>query len=162
MAATGMDLDVEMAMELFKKTEQFAVGTDEDFFKPTIDALEETETTPIQGKITKLPLEGVSTAGVTEYYVTIQLPGNDDIRISMSANAKIITSSKKDVLMIPVDAVIKENGESFADLVLEDGNLERKVVEIGDRNVSYVEIKGGLNEGDKVVIPEVNSSNSLF
>lgn len=128
----------------------------------TIDALEETKSSPIQGKISKLPLEGTSTAGVTEYDVTIQIPGSDDIRISMSANAKIITSSKKDVLMIPVDSVTKENGESYVDVVLDDGNTERRSVELGDRNISYVEIKGGLNEGERVVIPEVNSSNGLF
>lgn len=126
----------------------------------SIDAIEETKSNPIQGKISKLPLEGISNAGVTEYYVTIQIPGNENIRISMSANAEIITSSKKDVLMIPIDAVTKENDESIVNVLVDEGITERRVVEVGDRNVSYVEIKGGLNEGEKVVIPE--ASNSLF
>ena len=62
--------------------------------------------------------------------------------------------------MIPVDAVKNENGESFVEVVLADGTLEKKVVELGIRNISYVEVKGGLNEGDEVVIPE--SSGSIF
>ncbi|MBQ9313561.1 MAG: efflux RND transporter periplasmic adaptor subunit [Clostridia bacterium] len=128
----------------------------------TIDALEETQDAPIQGKITKLPLEGTSTAGVTEYFVTVQIPGDENIRISMNANAKIITHSQKDVLMVPVDSVTKENGDSYVTVVLEDGTTERKLVELGERNVSYVEIKSGLSEGEKVVIPQISDSYSWF
>lgn len=122
-----------------------------------VDALEETEVTPIRGKISKLPLEGISTAGVTEYYVTIQFPGREDIRISMNATAKIITSSKKDVLVIPIDAVEKENGVSYVEVLLEDNTTEKREVEVGDRNISYVEVKSGLNQGEKVIIPEASS-----
>ena len=128
----------------------------------TIDALEETQDAPMQGKITKLPLEGVSTAGVTEYYVTIQIPGKENIRISMNANAKIVTHSQKDVLIIPVDSVTKENGESYVTVVLQDGTTERKAVELGERNISNVEVKSGLKEGEKVVIPQLNDSYSWF
>lgn len=128
----------------------------------TIDAIEETQDNPIQGKITKLPLEGVSTGGVTEYFVTIQIPGDENIRISMNANAKIITHSNKNVLMIPVDAVTKENGESYVSVVLDNGNIERRQVELGERNISYVEIKKGLTEGENVVIPQLNDGYSWF
>ena len=76
MAATGMDLDVEMAMELFKKTEQFAGGTDEDFFKPSIDALEDIGVegdlrTDIQEACSKLRVEAKA---ITEG--TLQLKQN--------------------------------------------------------------------------------------
>ena len=124
----------------------------------TIDAIDSTKENPIIGKITKLPLEGVSTAGVTEYYVSIQIPGSEDIKISMSANAEIITNSSKDVLMIPVNAVSKENGDTFVTVLMDDGitTKDRSIV-TGERNISYVE---GLDEGEMVIIPE--ASNSLF
>ena len=128
----------------------------------TIDALKETEDNPIQGKISKLPLEGTTTAGVTEYKVKIQIPGEEKIRISMNANAKIITYSQKNVTMVPVDSVTKENGESYVTVVLEDGTTERKLVELGERNVSYVEIKSGLKEGEKVIVPQLNENYSWF
>lgn len=123
----------------------------------SIDAIEDTINNPIQGKISKLPLEGISTAGVTEYYVTIQLPGRDDIRISMNANAKIIVESKKDVLMVPIDAINKDNGASYVTVLLVDGTIDERIVETGARNISYIEIKDGLVEGEKVVVPEVNN-----
>lgn len=128
----------------------------------TIDAITETTANPIKGKISKLPLEGVSTAGVTEYYVTIQIPGSSDIRISMNANAKIIVSSKKDVLILPVDAVTKEDGKSKVIVLNDDGTTEERVVEVGDRNVSYIEIKGGLNEGESVIIPDAAQGFGIF
>lgn len=150
-----------------KDTFEFDISVDELYIakidydsevRVTIDALPETEANPITGRISKLPLEGTSIAGVTEYNVTIQIPGSEDIRISMSANAEIVTSSKKDVLMVPIDAVIKEDGVSYLTVVLDDGTTEKREVELGDRNVSYVEVKGGIDEGEEVVIPEVNGS----
>lgn len=128
----------------------------------TIDAITETSTNPIKGKISKLPLEGVSNAGVTEYYVTIQIPGSENIRISMNANAKIIVSSKKNVLVLPVDAVTKEDGESKVFVLKDDGTTEERVIEVGDRNVSYVEIKGGIEKGENVVIPDAEQGFGIF
>lgn len=129
--------------------------------KVTVDAIEETSANAIEGKITKIPLEGTSSAGVTEYNVTIQISGDEDIRISMNANAKIITSSKEDVLLIPVDAIIKEDGISYVDILTETGNVERVKIETGARNISYIEVVDGLKEGDKVIIYDVNN-NFLF
>lgn len=128
----------------------------------TIDAISDTDTNPIKGKISKLPLEGVSSAGVTEYDVTIQIPGSENIRISMNANAKIIVSSKKDVLILPVDAVTKEDGKSKVIVLKDDKTTEERIVEVGDRNVSYIEIKGGLNEGENVIIPDATQGFGIF
>lgn len=166
MVAAGTVLSTVSNEEVF----EFKIPVDEldiarlnydEEVRVSIDAIEDTKNNPIIGKISKLPLEGVSNAGVTEYYVTIQIPGREDIRISMSANAEIITSSKKDVLIIPINTLVKENGDTFVTVLLEDGiTTEERSIEIGDRNISYVEVKAGLSEGEMVIIPE--ASNSLF
>ena len=44
----------------------------------------------------------------------------------------------------------------------DDGTTEERVVEVGDRNVSYIEIKGGLNAGENVVIPDVEQGFGIF
>lgn len=167
MIAAGMSVATIANQDVF----EFQIPIDEldiaklnenEEVRVSIDALAETEKEPLMGKITKLPLEGVATAGVTEYYVTIQIPGDERIRIAMNATAKIVTSSHKDVLMVPVDAVTKENEASYVTILLEDGTTERIQVELGDRNVSYVEIKNGLTEGQRVVVPQLNDSYKLF
>lgn len=124
----------------------------------SIDALPDTEKNPIIGKISKLPLEGVSTAGVTEYFVTIEFPGNEDVRISMSANAKIIISNKEDILIAPIDATYKEDGISYIDVLLPNGEIEQRKVDIGSKNITYVEIISGAIEGEKVIIKEQSKS----
>jgi HlyD family secretion protein len=128
-----------------------------------IDALDETETNPLNGKITDIPEEGVTVAGVTDYYVTIQVSGNQSMKISMNANADIVINSVKDVLTIPVDSIIKENGKKYVDVLLQDGvTVERKEIETGASDITNIEVKSGLEEGEKVIIPEVNSGISFF
>ena len=128
-----------------------------------IDALEETENNPLVGKITDIPEEGVTVSGVTDYYVTIQVSGNQSMKISMNANADIVINSVKDVLTIPVDSIIKENGKKYVDVLLQDGvTVERKEIETGASDITNIEVKSGLEEGEKVIIPEVNSGISFF
>ncbi len=119
----------------------------------TIDALSETEDTPIEGKISKLPLEGTTTGGVTDYYVTITFQGRDDVRISMNADAEIIVDERNDILYIPVEALEKENGETVV-YVVKDGKKEVRKITTGLKSLSYVEVIDGLEEGENVVIPE--------
>lgn len=128
-----------------------------------IDALEETQTTPLIGKITDIPEEGVTVSGITDYYVTVQVTGNENMKISMNANADIVINSVKDVLLIPVDAVIKENGKKYVDVLKDDGiTVERKEIETGVSDITNIEIKSGISEGEKVIIPEVSSGFGLF
>lgn len=129
----------------------------------TIDAISETEDNPLIGKITSIPHEGITTAGVTDYYVTIEVAGNENMKISMNANADIVVESVKDVLYIPVDAIIKDNGKRYVDVLLDDGiTVERKEIEVGASDITNIEVKSGIKKGEKVIIPEVNSGISFF
>lgn len=128
----------------------------------TIDALPETEHNPLKGKITLIPLEGTTMSGITDYYVTIELEGNDDIRISMSANADIVVNSVQDVLYIPIDSVIIKEGKSYVDVLEKDPNTNEEVVitkEIttGVSDTTYIEVVEGLSEGECVIIPTASS-----
>ena len=85
------------------------------------------------------------------------------MKISMNANADIVINSVKDVLTIPVDSIIKENGKKYVDVLLQDGvTVERKEIETGASDITNIEVKSGLEEGEKVIIPEVNSGISFF
>ena len=121
--------------------------------KVTIDALKYTEDDPIIGKISKMPLEGVSNGGITDYYVTISIPGSNDVRISMNADAEIVIDERHDVLYVPVESVEKIDGKSYV-VVVNEGATEKREVETGLKGVSYVEITSGLKEGEAVVVPE--------
>ena len=128
----------------------------------SIDAIPETSKTPIEGRVKLIPLEGTTTSGITDYYVTIELPGRDDIRISMSANADIIVDSKKDILLVPLDAVkTDDEGRSYVEILEKDeANKDittKKVITTGTSDSTYIEVTSGLVGGEEVIIPNTSS-----
>lgn len=115
-----------------------------------IDALSDTQVTPIVGYVSEISLEGTTQNSVTTYPVTISLSGDDNIRIGFNCSAEIVTSNVEDVLIVPVDAVESVKGKYY--VTLEDNT--RQEVTVGTYNEDYIEIQSGLEEGDKVLLSE--------
>jgi HlyD family secretion protein len=65
-----------------------------------------------------------------------------------SADAEVILSAREDVLRVPTSALL-EGGRV---LVLEDGRLVEKTLELGLRNWDFTEVTSGLAAGDRVVV----------
>jgi HlyD family secretion protein len=65
------------------------------------------------GKITSIGKEGKSNNGVATYEVGISLTKPDGVLAGMSGQAEIVTQSKKDVVLVPVDAVIAMGSKHF-------------------------------------------------
>lgn len=78
------------------------------------------------------------------------------LRISMTAQVRIVLDKAKDVLTVPVAALGSKNSDgSFAVRVLDaQGQAQMRNVKTGINNNVKAEIKEGLAEGDKVVIGE--------
>lgn len=64
-----------------------------------------------------------------------------------SADAEVILSTREDVLRIPASALLRSENV----LVLADGRLAERTVEVGLRNWQWAEIRSGLAEGERVV-----------
>ncbi len=65
-----------------------------------------------------------------------------------SADAEVILETRADVLRIPTSALLR----SEKVLVLEEGTLIERAVELGLRNWQYAEVKSGLELGETVVV----------
>jgi HlyD family secretion protein len=92
--------------------------------------------------------------GVKEYVTIIKLtdlPEDAGINPGMTAQVKILAHELPDVLMVPVQAVAEKEGKHFA-YVNGLVSAERIEVEVGETNEKFVEIKSGLNEGQKVLL----------
>jgi HlyD family secretion protein len=85
----------------------------------TVDALQETLAKPLAGQVSKIAEEGTSTNGVTTYPVTVVIDDTSGLKAGMNANAEIIVNQKKDILLVPLEAIQKTNGKTF---VLTAGN----------------------------------------
>ena len=92
--------------------------------------------------------------GVKEYMTTIKiddLPENSGLNPGMTAQVKIHAGEIPDVLLVPVQAVAEHEGKHFAYLS-RFGGVDRREVEVGETNEKFVEVKEGLQEGEKVVL----------
>ena len=111
---------------------------------------------PFVGKLTYLaPLPIRDWRAWTEFLqfpakVTIDNPP-PNVLPSMSAELRIVTGRRKDVLVVPTEAVTHEGGREFC-YVDGDGGLERRPVRVTRADRERLEVLDGLAEGERVVI----------
>lgn len=112
------------------KTMEFSIPVDElDIQKLkvgqdasiTVDALKETTTKPLTGKVTHIAQEGTSQNGVTTYPVTVSIDPYDGLMGGMNANATIYVTRKDNVVYVPLEAIQQIGGKTY---VMVKGNPE--------------------------------------
>ncbi len=110
----------------------------------TAEALSDTKTAPLTGKVTKIAMEGDTSNGVTTYPVTVTVDDNaaGKLKTGMNIDAEILVSNKQDVLMIPLEAVTEIGGRSFVYVKGTDSNQTGKT---GQNNQSGKENSSGQN-----------------
>jgi len=153
----------------------------------TFDAVEDLTLT---GQVVEVDSLGTVSQGVVTYNIKIGFDTQDErIKSGMSVSAAIITDSKQDVLIVPNSAIRSANDGSYIEIPgdkLDSQSLanisnstgislssatQRQKIETGLSNDTMTEIKGGLSEGDLVVVRTITAStqtttsqgqNSLF
>jgi HlyD family secretion protein len=93
-------------------------------------------------------------SGVVDYLVKSSLPNIPDIKPGMTANLTILVAQKNNVLAIPAQAVITQNGNDYVRVVdnAKTGTYHQVQVQTGlQADGGLVEITSGLNEGQTVV-----------
>ena len=81
--------------------------------------------------------------------VTFDPPRTRTLRPEMTATVRVALATRADVLALPRGAVRREDGRTF--VVGADG--ARRVVTVGSRDETHVEIVDGLREGDEALLP---------
>jgi multidrug efflux pump subunit AcrA (membrane-fusion protein) len=119
------------------------------------------------GKVTAIADEGTSANGSTTFDVTIHIEKPVNLKVGMSAEANILTASKKDALYVPVDALYTNNNEKYvvvnsagANTDQASGAVTQQTVKTGLATEEYVEITDGVSEGDVVQLPQLTSGSS--
>ena len=129
----------------------------------SVDAIEDTT---YNATVTNISQVGTTSSGVTNYTVTLEVEGDDQLMIGMNATATIIIQEENDVLLLPLEALQSVQGEDYVWLYTgslpEDSSTDpgtKTVVETGLSDEDYVEITSGLSEGDQVVIVRTKSTS---
>jgi multidrug efflux pump subunit AcrA (membrane-fusion protein) len=117
------------------------------------------------GTVTGVASEGTSANGVSTFDVTIHFDSIDNLKVGMSTEASILTASKENALLVPLDAIHSANGEKYVIVqsTSSDGQTagaEQKTVKTGLANEDYVEITEGVSEGDVIQLPQLATDSS--
>ena len=124
-----------------------------------------------KAKVTKIAPSSILPKGkdveVFPVEATLDPLGQGDIKPGMTADVKIHVETKKAVLKLPIEAVIKEKGQTFVNKLT--GNpagkgppTMRVDIMAGARNDREQEILGGLEEGAQVLIKPPSAEANEF
>lgn len=91
--------------------------------------------------------------------ITIEPFTDVEMRAGTTAKAEIQVEELKDVLHVPIHAVVAEEGDHFCFVPKAEG-FEKRTVKIGKNNLHYVEVLDGLKEGELVLLYDPRSSGS--
>jgi len=133
-AAVRRGLPVRVRMEAFPD-------------RPFNGIVTEVSSVPITGRWPNMDLR--------EYDTEIKL--TDDVEIlrtlrpGLTAQVEILVDNREDVLQVPVQSIVSVAGKQFGFVLKEDGPQQRDLV-VGQSNLTHVEIKGGLEAGERVVM----------
>lgn len=126
----------------------------------TIDAL---STKTFSGTVQKISRVGVTLNGVTTFNVTISLADSTGVMSNMSAGADIHTGEKKNVLLVPVEALQTKGTDRYLTVrSVSGGKTKSAQVKVGVGLISdtEAEITSGVSAGDTVVLPSLTPTSS--
>ena len=92
------------------------------------------------------------------YKTEITILGDFDIKPGLSANAQIIVKEIPDALVVPINAVISRENQSFV-YVVNGSSKDKRIVETGEYNDKFIQILNGLSNGEEVVL---NSPSAIY
>ncbi len=114
----------------------------------TLDSLPDQE---FPGTVEYISGMGKDENGVSSFEVSITVQGAAELRPGMQATAYINAGSASDVLLVPVEAVFREEKVDKVEVMNEDGTVSIVAVELGLTNSRWAEVRSGLEEGQLVV-----------
>lgn len=74
--------------------------------------------------------------------------------LSSGANIELIAGETRDAVLLPIEGLQEDQGDQGTVIVISEGEYTVRDVELGLRDVLFVEVLDGLNAGDVVLIGE--------
>jgi multidrug efflux pump subunit AcrA (membrane-fusion protein) len=77
----------------------------------------------------------------------------------MTTNVTIRLETRKNVLAVPTNAILREQGERYV-TVMDGGRRLQRKVKTGWKDNGLTEIISGLNEGETILVASTNQENN--
>ena len=114
----------------------------------------------ISGHVLSISPSATVVSNVVDYYVSFVLNRTDPrLREGMTANAAVTVAQADNAVRVP-NAAVQTQGGTTTVTVLTNGQQVPTEVVTGIVGDTYTEIKAGLNEGDKVVLPSLRTTGT--
>ena len=110
----------------------------------------------LQGQVQRISNQPESTSwfqgNIKEYATIVKIDGAPgDLKPGMTAEVEIRVESLEDVVKVPLSSVVEEKGKYHCFIQTADGATEKRTVEVGLSDETFVQVKDGINEGDAVI-----------
>jgi HlyD family secretion protein len=90
--------------------------------------------------------------GAIEVRFALQGPVPDFLREDMTVSIEVETARREKALVVPLSALRGDPTAAPTVWLVRDGRIEARQVRLGLRNLAWVEVQEGLNEGEVVLI----------
>lgn len=84
------------------------------------------------------------------------LGAHDELKVNMSVNVDVSTKNKADALIVPREALFSKDDSTYVYVVGRFNRVHEKKLTIGIRSFSSLEATEGVNEGEVLVVSNVN------
>lgn len=98
----------------------------------------------------------LSKNGVISFTVQLEEDNHKRLRSGLKADVYVMNAVKDDVLRIANSSYYVGKGE-YELFVVNGNQLLKRKVQLGDSNFEYVEVVSGLQEGDQVIVSDMNA-----
>ncbi|HEY6067716.1 MAG TPA: efflux RND transporter periplasmic adaptor subunit [Gaiellaceae bacterium] len=106
-----------------------------------------------RGKVLFEALTGVDTGGVVTFPVRVALEHIAGVKPGMNVSVRIIVANRTNVVRVPLEAVAQGDGQQATVTVVDAaGKTSVRTVTLGLANNKDVEVKNGLEVGERVVL----------
>ena len=83
----------------------------------------------------------------------LMMPEDFQLREGLTVTVSILVDERKDVLLVPNQAITHEGDETYVQ-VLKDDVIEMRSIQTGISDWQYTEVTDGLSEGEQVVVSQ--------
>ena len=106
-----------------------------------------------RGAVTAIYPKAVIQDNVVNYVVTLTITDFQEktLRPEMTTNVTIRLETRKNVLAVPTNAILREQGERYV-TVVDGGRRSQRKVKTGWKDGPWIEIVGGVKEGETVLL----------
>jgi len=114
----------------------------------------------LKGAVTRVDPQATTTSNVTTVKVEIEVLDHDKRLLpGLSATCTFLVGAKSNVLTLPTRAIRRRDGQATV-TIPGDPAPRAVLVQVGLEGDELTEIVSGLNEGDKVILPQLGASNN--